>query len=536
MRMWDESYNGSGVHWQDIETARGIYNWTAFDAILAYEQSVGADTIYAFGQVPGWANGNSGAAAPPTSFQDFYDFVTAVITRANGRIKYFEAWNEPDNTITWTGTQAQMITIAQNVYSLVHTQASASLVLGPSFDLLPQSVNSYYAAGLGAYTDVNVVHVYPQMGLSALPANVGPEQNWVVMNQVITGLSYYGQGSKPLFVDEGGGGVATDAAALTLQNEWSAIWPLQIASSGATRMLWYAYNSPYNIGTLNTAAGTGSKLNSQGVAYREAVKWLLGATFSSPIMRVAGTNLIRNPTPTGVSLGTPGTAPTDWSVYTPDSGHGVSTAFVSCVGGGGGVCWRIYGTPTAGASGSTLLNMEGQTQIAATPGQHFTVGANIQLNAGSYSGAIAYLQFVDDNGSGSYLGTDLAFPLAPTGATLASDTVMYTATTTQSGVAYVQPYIAVTYSVGIPFDMTFQIGSVFMDTGTLWTGTITKSGSYQGQIIWDSAGGPTSYTASGTYTYQRNSSGQASLIVGHSVTLTGLPTILENQNWSGWTP
>lgn len=536
LRMWDETYNGAGVHWQDIETARGVYNWTAFDAILALEQSSGADVIYAFGQVPGWANGNAGAGTPPTSFQDLYDFVSAVITRSNGRIKYFEAWNEPDQPITWNGTQAQIITIAQNVFSIVHAQAPGSLVLSPSFDLLPVSVDSYYAAGLGFYTDINVVHVYPQMGPTALPATIAPEQNAVVIDQVISALNFYGQSGKPIFVDEGGGGTSITSSPVALQNAWSAIWPLQMASAGITRNLWYAYNSPFNIGTLNGSNGTGSRLNSQGSAFREAVKWLTGATFTSKIARVPSTNQIRNPNPTGVVLGTPGTAPTNWSVYNPDTGHGITTQFVACVGAGSGVCLRVFGTPTIGASGSVLLNMEGQAQIAASLGQFWTVGANIQLNAGSLANTTVFLQFVDDSSGGNYLGTDLAFPLNPTGAPLLTDTVYYTAPTSQSSVAFVQPYIAVTYTVGQVFDVTLQIGSAFMDAGTLWSGTITKPGSYQGQIIWDSAGGPTSFTASSTYTFQRNGAGQSSPIVANTLKLTGQPILLENQRWSGWTP
>ena len=111
VRMWDETVGGAGVHWTDIETARGVYNWTAFDAILAHAQAIGADVTYTFGLVPNWANGAT-PDVPPTSFTDFYNFVTAVATRAGCKIKYYAPWNEANLSgvgFYWSGTQAQML-------------------------------------------------------------------------------------------------------------------------------------------------------------------------------------------------------------------------------------------------------------------------------------------------------------------------------------------------------------------------------------------------------------------------------------------
>lgn len=550
MRMWDESYNGANVHWLNVETCQAAsgspsdpcYTWTAFDAILVKEHALGADTIFALGGVPNWANGNSGPATPPTSQAYLNNFVTAVLARAAGRIKYIEEWNEPDQPLTWSGTQAQMITQSAAVYTLIKSIAPSVIVLGPSFDILPASVSSYYASGMGAYTDVNVVHLYPQVGTEGIPSNVAPEQIWGTIQQIQSALSFYGEGAKPLFSDEGGGGDSITSLSLSVQAQWAAKWPLYLASAGIQRMLWYAYDSQFNIGTL----GAASLLNVPGNAYREATKWLTSATFSGIIARVPTTNRIRNTTGAGVSTVTAGTCPagtntgtppTNWGIYAPDTSHGISTQFVGA-GTENGIAyvdWRVCGTPTAGSSGQAQLDFEQTTQIAATYGQFWTFGVDMKLILGG-GGCGAYLNFVDNNNSGAYLSTDLALPLTPIGAPLQTGGVSYTAPTTSASVAFVLPYITVTYSTSIACDITIRVGAPFMDTGTIWSGTISKPGGYQGQIIWDASGGPTAYTASGSYAWQRNATGGSAPINGSSVTLTAQPILLENQQWKGWSP
>jgi hypothetical protein len=98
------------------------------------------------------------------------------------------------------------------------------------------------------------------------------------------------------------------------------------------------------------------------------------------------------------------------------------------------------------------------------------------------------------------------------------------------------PNLTITYVVGTAIDVTLRIGAPLMDTGSVWRGTLTKSGGYQAEVDWDSNGGPTPYTVPGTYGYRRDLFGQSGAIVGSSVTLTNLPIILENTQFKGFAP
>src|SRR4051812_25166745 len=114
LRLWD-----SGVDWHEIATARGTYNWTNFDKWMALAQQHNVDVTYTFGRVPSWANGGQGTAAPMTNMQDWDDFVRAVVTRAAGRVKYWEIWNEPNDTHFWNGSVATLVTMAQHARDII---------------------------------------------------------------------------------------------------------------------------------------------------------------------------------------------------------------------------------------------------------------------------------------------------------------------------------------------------------------------------------------------------------------------------------
>jgi hypothetical protein len=535
-RMWDSNFLGQPVHWRDIETARGVYNWTSFDAILESIVSKGQDVIYTFGSVPAWANGGAGPQVPPTNMQDLYDFVTAVVARANGRIKYYGTWNEANDPIQyWSGTMPQLITAAAKIYSIVHTLSPNSLVLSPSGSVYgPNSgilwLQKYLAGGGGTYADIIDMHLYFLSAaiFNPTPPTTPPEQYWLAVHNIKSAMTLNGAGSKPLFVDEGGWTTPVQVPSTVTQTEIASTWTILLSSGGVSRMLWYAYDTGANgWGNLSN----GSSLNARGTALREAENWLLGGTFTSNVQRVAETNAIRNPAAAGASAGTPGRVATNWGMYNPDASRGISTQIV-----GSGteadipyLDLRVSGTATAGAVGQIQVFFEGGQHIAARKGQHWTVSLYAKVVGGSTNACSTNLAFNENDASGNYVGTALFYPFNPIGAPLETGVQSWAAPSTHAKVTFVQPYLSVGYGIGTPCDVTLRIGSPSMDKGSLWSGKIAKAGGYAGQIIWDANGGPTAYTASDVYTSQRNASGVVTPIVGHTVTLTGQPLLLQNQ-------
>jgi len=98
-RSWDA---GPGLDWADANPSRGVYNFAPLDQFLAFNKLRDAEGIYTFGRTPRWASSQPdnpsspygpGQCAPPANLSDWDAYVTAVVTHAAGRIKYWEVWN-----------------------------------------------------------------------------------------------------------------------------------------------------------------------------------------------------------------------------------------------------------------------------------------------------------------------------------------------------------------------------------------------------------------------------------------------------------
>lgn len=546
-RFWDSAYNGNSVHWGDIDNQPtcGTYTWTALDAMVNQAVAAGTAIIYTFGWVPGCANGNQAKYVPPTNNQYLYNFVTALVTRYKGKIKYYSIWNEMNIGATvgyWTGTVAQMFAIGQVLYPLIKSIDPNAIVLTPSVAGFSATLwmQQYLALGggqAGVTADGIDFHTYQirYVGQGLTPNTTPNEQNWLVCQYLNAMNSYYDTPTLPLYASEGGSGWDyNNPGGVAQETQVAALWPVLMTSCPFATALWYAYDELSPSQFANFWDG-GTWLNQQGSAYRVAQTWLAGATFTAPFARTAGTNKIRNPTFSGASA--PDTPGTNMSISNGDAAYGMSSSIAPCSENGiPCIDWTVAGTPTAGASGQIALYLETNNQIADTLGQQWNLGADIKLQGGSLSGVTPNIAFNENGSGGSYLGVTEYFSFPPIPAPLQNDIQVWPAVTTQAGTAYVQPYIALNYSVGTPVNITLRIGAPFMDTGSKWSAAISKPGGYVGLIIEDSAGGPTTYTASAsTYPYWRDLTGAQYANPG-TVTLTGQPILLENQVAKGWAP
>lgn len=548
---------GPGVApWSAIETSNGVFVWTTLDAAVNQAVSRGQDIIYTFGSVPGWANGNAGIAVPPTSFTDFYTFVTALVTRYKGQIKYYDTWNEVNISTQWAGTLAQMETIASVIggpSGTIKTADPNALVLSPSFtsnfnlngDDGVTAFASYAGSGALAFADIINYHNYPAWSLFFYTP---PEQSWLMQQHYASELAQISNVS-PIIVDEGGYTTPSLVPGVTQQAAWAALWPILLSTSGVSRSLWFAYDDQFGWGPLTDGANW---LDQSGVAQRNAEGWLTGATITSAPARVAGTNGIRNPTFTGASPVVPGacpagtntgTPPTNMSVSNTDSAHGISTQ-IAGTGTENGIPYidlRVCGTATAGARGFAQIALEGGQQIAATLNQQWSIGAQVKLQAGATAagsgggGCSPQLVTNENDSGGNFLTTDTSYNFYPITAPLNTAIQVFQAPTVNASIAFIQPIISVGYVIGTPCDITLRIGAPFTDNSSIWSGTLTRPGGYQGQIVWDSSGGPSNFSPSGTYTFRRDPTGNSMPIAGN-VTLTNLPILLENQQWKGWSP
>jgi hypothetical protein len=88
--------------WREIEgEGPGIFNWTNPDRLMDQVDSNGLNVIARVGAQPEWAGGGYPEVGPPHNYQDFADFLTALVTRYQGRIDAYQIWNEPNLAREW---------------------------------------------------------------------------------------------------------------------------------------------------------------------------------------------------------------------------------------------------------------------------------------------------------------------------------------------------------------------------------------------------------------------------------------------------
>ena len=96
--------------WEDIELKKGRFwddrlnksTWEKYDRIVDSALKNNLEIIARLDRPPPWARkDNSVAEAPPDNFDDYGDFVQAVVERYRGKIRYYQLWNEPNIYPEW---------------------------------------------------------------------------------------------------------------------------------------------------------------------------------------------------------------------------------------------------------------------------------------------------------------------------------------------------------------------------------------------------------------------------------------------------
>jgi polysaccharide biosynthesis protein PslG len=151
--------------WDLIEQdCKGCFNWTRTDA-WRDEARRSKRTIFAsLAYTPAWANGGQAYPFPPVNYQDWYDFVFAVVSRYRNDIYLWGVWNEPNLDQYLRGADLKVYR------SLVITARAAILAANPSASVLGPEVShhalkdGWYAAAMTDYGDlfdIVTLHWYP---------------------------------------------------------------------------------------------------------------------------------------------------------------------------------------------------------------------------------------------------------------------------------------------------------------------------------------------------------------------------------------
>jgi hypothetical protein len=173
--------------WEDMEIhAKGDFEdrrhephrsaWEKYDNIVDLADSYGLEIIARLSNPPAWSRvrGNEGGAfAPPDDLGDYGDFVEAVVRRYQGRIRYYQIWNEPNIYPEWGEKPVSpegYVELLKVGYSRVKAACPECVVisgaLAQTIPLGPRDLNDFvflqrmYDAGAGDYFDVLAMQGY----------------------------------------------------------------------------------------------------------------------------------------------------------------------------------------------------------------------------------------------------------------------------------------------------------------------------------------------------------------------------------------
>jgi hypothetical protein len=97
---YDIEIHGKG-DFSDCRHGDCIDAWAKYDAIVDLAEQYGVRIVARLDAPPEWARSGPGEFAPPANFDDFGDFAAAVAERYQGRVRFYQVWNEPNNYPEW---------------------------------------------------------------------------------------------------------------------------------------------------------------------------------------------------------------------------------------------------------------------------------------------------------------------------------------------------------------------------------------------------------------------------------------------------
>lgn len=184
------------------------------------------------------------------------------------------------------------------------------------------------------------------------------------------------------------------------------------------------------------------------------------------LIEEARTNSIRNNTMQGAVAGTPGTLPTNWSVFTALTGL-TRTLAVGTENGVSYIDVRLNGTPSA--SGDYQIFTESLTQVVASSGQSWDSSFYYKLQAGSLTGVSALqASVVERDAAGTFLAGTFTNVATPSSVLVRGDT---SRTLSNGSTARVSCDIRILLT-GVAIDITLRIGLPQLEQGAFATSVI----------------------------------------------------------------
>ena len=225
--------------WEDIEIhGKGDFEdrrhepfrsaWEKYDNIVDLAEADDIEIIARLSNPPAWSRalpvGTTGTLAPPDNYDDFGDFAAAVAERYNGRIRYYQLWNEPNGNGEWGNHQPvnpeQYTELLCTAYRRIKEVNPGAVVLAgaltPTVAINDGNLNDLiflermYAAGAGDCFDVMSAQGYG-LWSGALDQRLKPNVINYPHNLYLRDVMVrHGDADKPIWISEMGWNVVPE--------------------------------------------------------------------------------------------------------------------------------------------------------------------------------------------------------------------------------------------------------------------------------------------------------------------------------------
>ena len=225
--------------WEDIEIhGKGDFEdrrnepprsaWEKYDNIVDLAESFDIEIIARLSNPPAWSRELpvevTGTFAPPDNYEDFGDFAATVAERYNGRIRYYQLWNEPNGNEEWGQHQPvspeQYTELLCTAYRRIKAVNPGAVVLAgaltPTVAINDANMNDLiflermYAAGAGDCFDVMSAQGYG-LWSGALDRRLKPNVINYPHNLYLRDVMVrHGDADKPIWISEMGWNVVPE--------------------------------------------------------------------------------------------------------------------------------------------------------------------------------------------------------------------------------------------------------------------------------------------------------------------------------------
>ncbi|MCL4534677.1 MAG: cellulase family glycosylhydrolase [Bacteroidetes bacterium] len=171
--LWSEIERPAKGRYED-EKVDGETSWAKYDRVVDLAREYGLDLILRLDTSPDWARpGKSKIETPPDNYDDFGDFVYAVVSRYRGKVRYYQIWNEPNVKFEW-GDEVPDAVAFTRLLRIAYQRAKQAdpdcviiaPALAPTIEVSERAISDLvflqqmYDQGAGAYFDIASTNPY----------------------------------------------------------------------------------------------------------------------------------------------------------------------------------------------------------------------------------------------------------------------------------------------------------------------------------------------------------------------------------------